>query len=326
MPLSVDKVISGAVSCQVDSCVSLAEAVGVWWGSLKLQSVSPGDVRVGRRCRYDVKVQCFMQGRCSQCRLYDPSLDKYGSSSDVEREVSCEAVGVKSAVSGVVVGPRDIPWNRQQKRGYHRALTCMEYWRENGYQMVWVMLSSSEASDSKLLADHHDRLRKMVERRGFPKLEHYQIRTGEGNGVLHVIWAWKAEGGFRDKAFWVGQRWLSAAWDKLHRARVVWICRIGTRRKDTFKVARYCIGQYVGEQSGYEYMSYSWKRSFGFPVVACWRKFKELFASMYEVKREWSRFLGRHLVWCGFGGFCMGSVRLGYQGYGREFWDMLHWF
>lgn len=280
----------------------------------------------GRKCRWGHAARCYLKGRCGVCRLFNPSLDRYVSSSRVEREVSSDGVDLQGGVSGGDPGTGDVKWSRQQKRGYHRALTCMQYWRENGYQMVWVMLSSSEASDSTLLAVHHQRLREMVERRGFPELEHYQIRTSEGHGVLHVIWAWRADGGFRDKAFWVGQRWLSETWDRLHGARIVWISRIGTHRKDMFKVARYCIGQYVSEQSGYEYMSYSWKRSFGFPLVACWRKFKELARSFDELVREWSTFLSGGVVWCGFGGFTMGAIRLGYREYGREFWDMLHWF
>jgi len=143
--------------------------------------------------------------------------------------------------------------------------------------------------------------------------------------VLHIIWAWKAGDGLRSKSFYVGQRWLSSAWLEIHGAPVVWICRIGTTRREIFRVARYCIAQYVGEQAGYEYMSYSWKRSFGFPVVSCWRKFKELMRSFDELVSGWSKFLAGEVVWCGYGGFTMGGIRLGYQAYGADFWDMLHW-
>lgn len=239
------------------------------------------------------------------------SLDKYVSSSEFER---------RSVREG---GP--LKWSRKQKRGYNRVLSCLQYWQSRGYQMLWVMLSSSPESESGKLAENHYRLRQMVESQGFPGIQHFQVRTSEGNGVLHVIWAWKAEDGFREKLFFVRQSWLSKAWDKLHCARVVWISKIGKSRRDSMQVARYCIAQYLGEQSGYEYMSYSWKRAFGFPLVSCWRKFKELARSYGELVRNWSKFLSGEVVWCDYGGFNLGSIRLGYQSYGREFWSMLHW-
>ena len=191
--------------------------------------------------------------------------------------------------------------------------------------MLWIMLSSSTVSEPEKLAENHYRLRQMVESRGFPGIQHFQVRTSEGYGVLHVIWAWKAEDGFRGKSFFVSQSWLSGAWDKIHGAKVVWISRIGKSRRDSMQVARYCIAQYLGEQSGYEYMRNSWKRAFGFPLVSCWRKFKELKRSYGELIRSWSRFLAGEVVWCDYGGFSLGSIRLGYQSYGREFWSMLHW-
>lgn len=256
-------------------------------------------------CRYDYEVEDVDRV------VTFPSLDSNLSSSVVKAEVV-------SADGGSC-------WNRQQKRGYNRVLSCLQYWQSNGYQMLWVMLSSPVGGDRSLMADRHDRLRRMVERKGFPGIEHFQVRTSEGNGVLHVIWAWKSRDGFRSKSFYVDQKWLSSMWCMVHGAKIVWICRIGSHRRDVFKVARYCIGQYVGGQSGYEYMSYSWKRSFGFPVASCWRKFKELFQSFNELVYEWSRFLSGDLIFCGYGGFTMGSIRQGYKDYGRDFWSMLHW-
>lgn len=248
------------------------------------------------------------------------SLVNYVSSSAVKAKSSREV--------GVDAGSDDSmqdSWSRKQKRGYHRVLSCLQYWQSNGFQALWVMLSTASGGDSRLLAEHHSSLIKRVERRGFPGIQHFQVRTSEGNGVLHVIWAWKAEAGFREKSFYVGQRWLSGAWREIHGAPVVWISRIGARRRDAMQVARYCIAQYVSGQSGYEYMSYSWKRAFGFPLVRCWRKFKELIGSFDELVAEWSRFLAGKVVWCDYGGFTLGAIRLGYSTYGSEFWSMLHW-
>jgi len=250
-----------------------------------------------------------------------PSLDRHVVSSDVEARVVCES-GEKS---GLASGEAVVCWSRKQKRGYNRVLSCLQYWHSHGYQLLWVMLSTGVDGSKSRLSDDHYRLRRMVERLGFAGIEHFQVRTSEGNGVLHTIWAWKCPDGVRSKSFYVSQRWLSRAWLSIHDAPIVWISRIRGNKRDMFRVARYCIAQYLGEQSGYEYMSYSWRRSFGFPLVGCWRKFKELFLSFEVLIREWSRFLAGELVWCDYGGFTMGSIRLAYSSCGREFWSMLHW-
>lgn len=300
LPTNVDSLKDGAGVCQVVGLAKASDGLS--------DSVSTG----GRKCRWGHAARCYLKGRCSRCRLFDPSLDRYPSSSAVER----------ASTRG---SSFDSVWNRQQKRGYNRVLTCMQYWQSNGYQVLWLMLSSAVDSDASKLAEHHQSLLKRVDRSGFPGVQHFQVRTSEGNGVLHVLWAWRAADGMLQKSFYIGQRWLSDTWRDLHGAPVVWICRVGSRHRDTLKVARYCIAQYVGEQAGYEYMSYSWRRTFGFPLVSCWRKFKELTRSYNRLIKEWASFLAGDLVWCEYGGFTMGSIRLGYNTYGADFWDMLHW-
>jgi hypothetical protein len=295
LPTNIVSLNDGLDGCQV---VGLAKA------SDNLTGRAAG----GRKCRWGHTERCYLQGRCSRCRLYNPSLDRNVSSSAVERE-STSGGG----------------WSRQQKRGYNRVLSCLQFWQSHGYQVLWLMFSTAAGGSKSALSADHASLIKRVERLGFPRVQHFQVRTGEGNGVLHVLWAWKADDGFRQKSFFIGQRWLSNAWYELHGARIVWICRVGGRRRDVFQVARYCISQYVGNQSFYEYMSYSWKRAFGFPLVSCWRKFKKLSRSFNELVDNWSKFLSGEVVWCDYGGFTMGAIRLAYQDYGREFWEMLHW-
>ena len=221
-------------------------------------------------------------------------------------------------------------WNRQQKRGYHRVQSCLTYWQENGYQVLWVTLTTAVGGDSSKLAYHHQVLRQRVERKlGYPGLQHYQVRTSEGNGVLHIFWAWRAEDGFRRRSFFVSQDWLSRQWQEIHGASIVWICRVKRGRGSRNKVSRYAMSQYVGEQSGYEYMSWSWGRTFGFPLVACWRAFKKLWSrSNGNGRREalyrfWGSFLsGGGLVFSGKF-LDMATVREAYGKWGSMLWEGL---
>jgi hypothetical protein len=232
--------------------------------------------------------------------------------------LGCKIVSVKKTKSSD-------SWSRQQKRGYHRVLSCMQYWQKSGFQVLWVMLSTADGGDSKLLAYHHQMLRQRLERQGFPDIQHFQVKTREGNGVLHVLWAWKAEDGFRSKNFFVYQSWLSKQWAEIHGAPVVWISKVGSRRRDSLQVARYCISQYVSEQSGYEYMSYSWVRTFGFPLVRCWLAFKRWRSSHYELIKRWSDFLSGKVLQTDYGGFSIDMVRSSYRSLGPLLFESLHW-
>jgi hypothetical protein len=279
---------------------------------------APVAVSDGRPCKYDRSIRCFMHGRCNKCRLgkggdWDisyplPSLVINRSSSAVTSDATSKAV-----------------WSRQQKRGYHRTLSCLGMWRSQGYQMLRVDLTTAGGGDARALAEHHNRLRKRVERLGFPGIHHFQIKTAEGNGVLHIVWAWKCPDGMRQKRFYVRQSWLSTVWQEIHGARVTWIQSVGTRERDVRGISRYFISQYFAGQSGYEYMSYSWKRAFGFPLVSAWRKFKEMSLSFSDLLRTWYSFLAGEVVWCGYGGFTMGSLRVAYSEHGSEVWEILHW-
>jgi len=90
------------------------------------------------------------------------------------------------------------------------------------------------------------------------------------------------------------------------------------------------MAQYVGGQSGYQYMSWSWGRSFGFPLVVCWWAFKGLWSQFNgngrkkALYRFWGAFLASANIPLG-GGYSLSleSVRLGYREWGKDFWD---WF
>lgn len=188
-------------------------------------------------------------------------------------------------------------WSRQQKRGYHRLRSCLTYWQAHNYQVRWVTLTGADDSDAGKLSYHHQVLRQRIERGlGYPGIEHFQVRTSEGNGVLHIFWAWRAQDGFRNRLFYVPQDWLSRQWVDIHGATNVWIGAVGNRDRDTRRVSAYAMAQYVGEQSGYEYMSWSWGRIFGFPLAACWSWLKRSVRNRSRLLVWWARFLSGGLI------------------------------
>ena len=162
-------------------------------------------------------------------------------------------------------------WTRKQKRGYHRIRSLLFFWESHGYQVHWVTLSTAEGGDGSRLTYNHKRLRQRIEERlGYRQIEYYQVRTAEGNGVVHVFWAWRAADGEHARRFWIDQRWLSDQWQSIHGAPIVWITAYKPGRKSRNRLSRYVISQYVQDQCGYVNMSWSWKRSLGFPLGAVW--------------------------------------------------------
>jgi hypothetical protein len=176
-------------------------------------------------------------------------------------------------------------WSRKQRHAFQLLRSLFYWWNEHNYQLRWVMLSTAAGGDKSKLAYHHKRLRQSVERHlGFDCLEFVQVATDEGNGVLHVVWAWL---GLR--SFYVDQRWLSAEWERIHGAPVVWIEAIGHGRKDAHNTSRYMITQYCIEQNGFLRLSWSWWR---LPVAMsrAWETLKRLGSESYQDERfRWHR-------------------------------------
>ncbi len=166
-------------------------------------------------------------------------------------------------------------WSRKQKRGYQRIRSLLWFWECHGFQVLWIMLSTAPGGDASKLSYRHKLLRQRIERLlGYVGLEHYQVRTAEGNGVLHIFWAWKPRPGERARRFWIDQGWLSDQWQEIHGASYVWVGAYKPGRKSRNRLGRYVITQYVQDQCGYVNMCWSWKRSLGFPIGAVWNTLK----------------------------------------------------
>ncbi len=162
-------------------------------------------------------------------------------------------------------------WSRKQKRWYHRIQSLLFFWESQGYQVHWVTLSTAEGGDGSKLTYNHKRLRQRIKKRlGYKQIQYYQIKTAEGNGVLHVFLVWRPAAGDQARRFWIDQRWLSDQWQSIHGAAIVWIKAYNPGKKSRNRLSRYVISQYVQNQCGYVNMSWSWKRSLGFPIGAVW--------------------------------------------------------
>jgi hypothetical protein len=191
------------------------------------------------------------------------------------------------------------PWSRQQKRIYHRVQTCLLRWESQGYMVGWVMLSSS--SSPECLAANHARLLRRIGRKfGYREVEYIVIETGEGEnvpeehrGVLHALWAWKVPPGWRGKHFYVPQAWLSEGWEALHGASYAWIAPYRPGHRSRGKVSRYVVTQYLKDQSALRRFFWSWRRTFGVPIVTMWRRFIRAYGSdgMAGVLERWQAFV-----------------------------------
>lgn len=210
------------------------------------------------------------------------------------------------------------PWDRQQKRVFHRSKTILTYWAQHGYTVAWVMLSSSPASNPDKLSRHHGELRRRIERvYGFKGIQFFQVKTTEGCGVIHCYWAWKAPDGYRGRPFIVPQAWLSEEWKKIHGASVVWISRMKLGGRSVARVTRYVVTQYLVDQekggvSCLDGMSWSWRRTFGFPLVKMWNVFKDTYSGSLRVGlyEKWNQFLAGSPVRLAAGIFDIEASRL----------------
>jgi hypothetical protein len=181
------------------------------------------------------------------------------------------------------------PWDRRQRRIFHRVNTCLTYWEANGHQVAWLNLTTAVGGDAPALARHFRTLLRRIERKfGYTGMEYFVVRTAEGNGVLHALLAWKGP-----REFWIPHSWLKRCWLEIHGAGVLVIKRYGGGGGGRLRVSRYIVSQYVGGQVGIVRAFWSWKRTFGMPIVKVWRMFRLAYGhrGIRSVVELWSVFL-----------------------------------
>ena len=114
-------------------------------------------------------------------------------------------------------------------------------------------LTTARGGDAKKLRRHLFSLKRAIKRTFGVQFTYYAIETAEGNGVLHMIWAFD-----QAQYVYIPQEWLSDRWERIHGAPVVFIRRMKVTKEDVKRVARYLTLQYLAGQSKYIRSSWSW--------------------------------------------------------------------
>jgi hypothetical protein len=142
-----------------------------------------------------------------------------------------------------------------------------------------VDLTTAVGGRVDLLGRHLQELRRRVERKfGFKGVEVFKVETTEGNGVLHMVWAW-----IGSRSFYVPQVWLSETWDAIHGAPIVYVRKMELCRTSIKRVGRYFALQYLADQRGaLVRMSWSWWRS-RVAIARGWEKLKKEFRKRNNV-------------------------------------------
>lgn len=195
-----------------------------------------------------------------------PASSEAGRGADRERNASPGAPAPGGAAAPLLdIGCGNVPqyaprksWSRKQWMTRRAVLDRLNYWQANGYQSLWVTLTSSPSSpDSKLRKDFQALKKRVARQLGYGGIEYICVDTREGHGVLHMIWAWKDENPLKRTSFFVPFDWLQANWLELHGAFHVNVKRIGSSSKDSRRLARYLVSQYCGDQDGLVRLSQS---------------------------------------------------------------------
>jgi hypothetical protein len=152
-------------------------------------------------------------------------------------------------------------WSDQQCKIRRACIDRIRHWQSHGYEVLWVTLTSGvgakegdEHRPHKKLRRHMQELRRRVaDRWGVPGIEYVCVETMEGNGVLHMLWAAKADRG----QFYIPYKWLSREWEAIHGAWNVWVARVKEGKSSTRRLSWYIVSQYCGGQDGLVRLSQS---------------------------------------------------------------------
>jgi hypothetical protein len=216
------------------------------------------------------------------------------------------------------------PWTKQQRRVFQRLTSWCYEAKFRECQLSRVDLTTATGGSAHLLRRHLQELRRRIERDlGYRGMETFVVETSEGNGVLHMVWAW---GG--NRTFIIDQRWLSEQWTRIHGAPIAFIRRMNLAKDSIRRVARYFAVQYLADQEdALVRMSWSWRRS-RFAIGKAW---KFLCRAFWKINRQraardwrdpqpdlsfsdlliaWEELLSRG--WCSLGGilFCVENREL----------------
>ncbi len=175
-------------------------------------------------------------------------------------------------------------WTRKQRRVFQRLTSWCYEAKSRGCQLSRADLTTASGGPAPLLRKHLQELRRRVERDlGYPGIEMFVVETSEGNGVLHMVWAWAG-----DRSFIVDQKWLSQQWARIHGAPIVFIRRMNLGKDSIRRVGRYFALQYLADQRGaLVRMSWSWRRS-KFAIGKAWAFMVKVFRRGKRIRVSWT--------------------------------------
>lgn len=187
----------------------------------------------------------------------------------------------------------------RRRRLYRTNMSLMLYWQSHGYQVLRVDLTSAVGSDWTKLRHRYKQLRRKIEQEyNFPGIENFILETSEGNGVLHMLLAWKSRSQFDGRRFFIPKQWISDEWARLHEgSKIVMVKKVTSGDKSRRNISRYLVSQYLKDHSeAIVRYSYSWGRSIGVPLGKTWKLFREhhfnyLGAGKRDLIDRWERFL-----------------------------------
>jgi len=185
----------------------------------------------------------------------------------------CEASRLVEIAKPFIAKPS---WSPKQRRTFQRILTFLRIAVAHCWQVFRVDFTSAPGSDVRTLLRHFRELKRRAERRFRVHIYHYNIRTTEGNGVLHQIWAVDSK-----RPVYFPQAWLSEEWFKIHGAEIVYIRRAKSGKHHQQRIARYCASQYLAGQSSIAHCSYS--RDLPLILGKAWDFFKKEFRRGFEL-------------------------------------------
>lgn len=134
-------------------------------------------------------------------------------------------------------------WDRKQRRLYHRVMSGFELAkRMNDYTRVITLTSSVESPED--IHRSFEILKKRI-RRKYKKFEYSTVKELTKSGLVHLHIVYRGS--------FISQKWLSEAWEDIHKAKIVWIAKLYS-----WKLAKHLARYFVKEGIGRFWSSWKW--------------------------------------------------------------------
>lgn len=166
-------------------------------------------------------------------------------------------IPTKRAVSTVQHLKKHTFWSNKQRRCYHRIMSGYKLSQFFGGRLRFMTLTTSNEGRNNDLKKDFNTLVKRIRRR-YGRFEYLRVRTGEGHGVLHILY----------RGTFIPHSWLQSQWIDIHHS---WNVDI----RDTQRYhCSYVVNQYLCGQSAF--VRYSATASWIFRgAVAQWNILKK---------------------------------------------------